>query len=146
MFSETWAWAGVYVRSDKNTGVNWATISVEVGNLVEDGRFWLHNETYSVDEAILRLHHRLIKIHPFPNGNGRHARLWGDMLLKQRGRPVLEWRTKDPAQTGAARQAYIQGLRAADEGEYGPLINLFLADRPDPIEHSMSNPPQLFDR
>lgn len=129
MFSDTWTWAGTYRRSNKNLGVDWPTIAVEVRNLVRDGQFGLQNETFSTDEAILRLHHRLMQIHPFPNGNGRHARLWGDMLLRQHGRSRFEWKSKDLDQAGAARQAYIGGLQAADNGDYDPLIKLFLEGR-----------------
>ncbi|MFV1988207.1 MAG: mobile mystery protein B [Gemmatimonadota bacterium] len=129
MFDDTWAWAGTYRRSNRNLGVDWPTIALEVKNLVGDGKFWLQNEAFSTDEAILRLHHRLVQIHPFPNGNGRHARLWADMLLTQNGRPTFEWRPGDLDQAGAAREAYIAGLQAADGGDYGPLIELFLEGR-----------------
>jgi len=129
MFGDTWVWAGTYRRSNKNIGVDWPTIAVEVRNLTADGQCWLQNEAFSTDEAILRLHHRLVQIHPFPNGNGRHARLWADMLLRQHGRPRFAWRSSDLDQAGAARQAYIAGLQAADGGDYGPLIKLFLEHR-----------------
>ena len=129
MFAETWGWAGQYRRSDKNIGVHWATIPAEVRNLVDDGRFWLDHGVYAIDEAALRLHHRLVKTHPFPNGNGRHARLWCDTLLHQNGRPEFRWSTGDLDQAGDDRLAYIRALRAADDHNYEPLFRLYLKDR-----------------
>lgn len=129
MFDRTWTWAGRYRTSDKNLGVDWRLVPSEVRKLVDDGRFWLENGTYSIDEAALRLHHRLVLIHPFPDENGRHARLWCDMLLEQNGRPVFTWKNRELGETGLARRAYIVALRAADEGDYAPLLTLILQGR-----------------
>ncbi len=131
MFDRTWEWAGQYRRSNKNLGVDWPQVPVAVRNLVEDGRFWMSNETYPVDEIALRLHHRLVWIHPFPNGNGRHARLWTDMLLRRHGRPGFEWKNAELDSAGEAREAYIRPLRAADDGDFGPLEKLLLGGRPE---------------
>lgn len=130
MFDRTWEWAGQYRRSNKNLGVDWPGIPVAVRNLVEDGRFWFSHETYPVDEIAMRLHHRLVWIHPFPNGNGRHGRLWTDMLLRQHGRPGFEWKNAELDRVGEAREAYIRALRAADGGDFEPLEALLLGDRP----------------
>lgn len=129
MFDKTWKWAGKYRTSEKNIGVPWPSVSTEVRKLVDDGRFWIENEVYSIDETALRLHHRLVFIHPFPNGNGRHARLWGDMILQQNGRPPFKWRSPDLDQASEARRAYIDALRRADMGNYDPLIALILRER-----------------
>lgn len=126
MFDESWAWAGHYRKSDKNIGVHWPTISVEVRNLIDDGAYWLDHEVYPKDEAALRLHHRLVKIHPFPNGNGRHARLWCDTLLRQHDRPEFVWSTSDLNQSGEDRMTYIRALRAADKNDYERLFRLYL--------------------
>jgi Fic-DOC domain mobile mystery protein B len=132
MFDQTWAWAGRYRTSDKNMGVYWATIPEEVRNFVGDARYWFERQVYPIDEAALRLHHRLVKIHPFPNGNGRHARLWCDMLLKQNGRPPFEWKNQQLDERGDARRAYIDALQAADRGNYNPLFDLILKGRSSP--------------
>jgi Fic-DOC domain mobile mystery protein B len=76
MFDETWAWAGRYRTSDKNIGVNWPTISTEVRKLLDDGQYWLDHGTYAIDEAAARLHHRLVKVHPFPNGTLASGATW----------------------------------------------------------------------
>lgn len=129
MFDRTWAWAGRYRTSNKNIGVDWHRVQSEIRKLVDDGGFWLENGTYPIDEAALRLHHRLVLVHPFPDGNGRHARLWCDMLLEQNGRPVFTWKNRELGEPGEARRAYIEALRAADSGDYAPLLTLILEDR-----------------
>ena len=129
MFDETWEWAGQYRRTDKNLGVPWPQIPADVRNVIDDGRYWVEHRTFPIDEAAIRLHHRLVAIHPFPNGNGRHARLWCDLLLRQNGRPPISWRSKALDEEGDARRAYIQGLRRADQGDITGLAELFLSDR-----------------
>ena len=129
MFSETWGWAGRYRTSDKTIGIHWPQIPVAVRNFVEDGRLWLREEVFPPDEAAIRLHHRLVQIHPFPNGNGRHARLWCDMLLSQVGRPAIDWGGAKLDTAGEQRKAYIRALWSADEGDLQPLLSLFLQGR-----------------
>jgi Fic-DOC domain mobile mystery protein B len=130
MFDRTWKWAGRYRLSDKNIGVHWAQIPVRIRDFVEDGRLWIREGVHPPDEAALRLHHRLVWVHPFPNGNGRHARLWCDLLTRRMGRPPFPWRSRELDAAGAARAAYIAALRAADGGDFGPLFELLLVDRP----------------
>ena len=129
MFDRTWEWAGRYRTSDKHIGVFWAEIGVEIRKFVDDGAYGLEHEVSSVDEAAARLHHRLVLIHPFPNGNGRHARLWCDLLLRQNGRPMFSWRSEDLDRAGESRRRYIEALRRADGGDFGPLLDLLLRNR-----------------
>ncbi len=131
MFDQTWTWAGTYRRSDKNIGVPWHQVPVGVRNLVKDGRYWIKHRAYPLDEAALRLHHRLVMVHLFPNGNGRHARLWCDTLLKKHGRPPFAWKNRELNNIRDARTAYISALRAADTHHLEPLFDLFLKDRPN---------------
>lgn len=128
MFRRIWAWAGDYRQVDTNIGVPWHAIPVALENFVQDGRYWIEHEVFPLDEAAARLHHRLVKVHPFPNGNGRHARLWADLLLRQNGRDPLPWgRSLDS--DGDERQAYIGALRAADNEDYESLLGLLLRGR-----------------
>src|SRR3546814_6688457 len=83
MFGEVWAWAGSYRRTARNIGVDAYRIPAEVAQLLDDVRYWVEHHTYDPDEAAVRLHHRLVSIHPFPNGNGRHARRMADLLIQQ---------------------------------------------------------------
>ncbi|MCK5447161.1 MAG: mobile mystery protein B [Gemmatimonadetes bacterium] len=129
MFDRTWGWAGLYRRSDKNIGVHWQTIPVEVRKFVDDGAYWIRERVFELDEAAVRLHHRLVQIHPFPDGNGRHARLWCDLLLGENSRKLIAWENDRLGTEGEARSAYIGALRAADEGDFGPLRELLLAGR-----------------
>lgn len=129
MFDKTWKWAGKYRRSEKNIGVDWIEIAAEVRNLVDDGRFWFKNDTFPTDVAALRLHHRLVKIHPFVNGNGRHGRLWCDCILRQFGRAPFVWKNAELDRSGSARLTYIQALRDADDNDYGRLMGLLLTNR-----------------
>ncbi len=129
MFDRTWEWAGKYRRSDKNIGVYWAEIGVEIRKFVDDGVYWLAHQVSSVDEAAARLHHRLVLIHPFPDGNGRHARLWCDLLLKQNGRAMFSWGSEDLDRAGERRRRYIDALRCADGGDLQPLLVLLLRNR-----------------
>lgn len=129
MFDKTWEWAGTYRTTDKNIGVHWPELSTELRKFVEDGRYWFENQTFPVDEAAARLHHRLVLIHPFPNGNGRHARVWCDLLMRQHGHPLFEWKAGDLDLPGEAREAYIGALKSADSGDFDPLFQLLLRDR-----------------
>jgi Fic-DOC domain mobile mystery protein B len=122
MFGDVWSWAGQIRRSEKNIGVGRHTIRIEVRNLIEDARLWREQRVYSVDEIAVRFHHRLVAIHPFPNGNGRHARLMADLLAIQAGRPAFSWGGGRLTSTSELRTAYINSLRRADQGDIAPLL------------------------
>ena len=124
MFDQTWAWAGAYRRSHKNIGVPWEQVSVEVHKLLRDADVWLTQSVYSVQESAIRLHHRMVVIHPFVNGNGRHARLLADVLLYNHDLPRIKWRGSELDTPGEARANYLQALRAADQGNYALLLSL----------------------
>ena len=72
-------------RQDKNIGADWRAIPVRLRDLTDDAKFWIENKTYALDEAAARFHHRLVSIHAFANGNGRHARLMADAVLRANG-------------------------------------------------------------
>lgn len=91
MFGSTWAWAVSFRRTNKNLGVDRALISTQLKMLLDDCRYWIKNETYGPDEIALRFKHRLVAIHCFANGNGRHSRLMADVLIESLGYPVFTW-------------------------------------------------------
>ena len=122
MFGETWRWAGEFRKSDKNIGVDWLKIGVELRQLLDDVRYQIDHATYPPDEIAVRFHHRLVSIHPFPNGNGRHARLMADLLAEQLGRPRFTWGSSSLADASETRRNYIAALQAADARDYAPLI------------------------
>jgi len=122
MFDRTWRWAGQLRLTERNIGVDPRMIGVEMRNLCDDAVFWLRNGTYDLDEAVARIHHRLVAIHPFPNGNGRHARMIADAVLFREGRPRFTWGSANLVETGDVRRRYIMALRAADGHDIRPLL------------------------
>jgi len=123
MFDETWKWAGQYRRSNKNLGRDWWLIPEEVKKACEDLRYWRDHQIYDPAETAVRFHHRLAVIHPFPNGNGRHARLAADLLIQTAGAKTLSWGQTKLTKPGDQRNSYISALREADEGNFAPLIS-----------------------
>jgi Fic-DOC domain mobile mystery protein B len=123
MFGRVWKWAGQHRHTGKNIGVDAYRLPVELRQLLDDVRFWISNETYQPDEIAARFHHKLVWIHIFPNGNGRHARLATDLLLTALGQPRFTWGRKNLVDANETRQAYVDALRAADQHDYGPLLS-----------------------
>lgn len=122
MFGAVWEWAGQVRKTDKNIGLDKFHVRPEVRKLVEDAHYWRENEVYSPDEMAVRFHHRLVSIHPFPNGNGRHARMAADLLVQQAGRPPFSWGGGALTNTSDLRSSYISALQSADKGDLGPLL------------------------
>lgn len=123
MFGDVWRWAGKYRTSNKNIGVFWELIPEEIGTFLGNARFWVEERSIPDDEIGARFHHRLVSIHPFSNGNGRHGRLMTDLLLVR----ILEkerfsWGGSDLSQEGDARTRYIAALLEADNMNFEPLI------------------------
>jgi Fic-DOC domain mobile mystery protein B len=121
MFSDTWLWAGRFRKSDKNIGCDWTKIAVKLNQLLGNTAYWMENNAYADEEIALRFHHRLVWLHLFPNGNGRHSRLMTDCLLRQRGLEPFVWGRGNLIAASEVRKRYIQALRAADTGDYAPL-------------------------
>ncbi len=122
MFKDIWRWAGEFRTTPRNIGVDAYRIATEVHNLVGDVIYWIDHETYPADEIAVRFHHRLVSIHAFPNGNGRHARLAADLLMVQLGQPRFSWGGGDLVEAAGLRSQYIQALRAADEHDVTQLL------------------------
>jgi Fic-DOC domain mobile mystery protein B len=124
MFDETWTWAGQYRITEKNLGVKVWQIQEEVPKLCADVRYWIAQGTYPPDEIAVRFHYKLVWIHPFPNGNGRHARLMADLLAKKvLGRPPFSWGGGPLEKAGDMRRKYLDALHKADHHEFGPLLS-----------------------
>jgi Fic-DOC domain mobile mystery protein B len=123
MFGTVWKWAGKFRLSDKNIGGPWHQVPIELKNLCDDVTVWIETKQMSPDEMAARLHHRLVSIHPFSNGNGRHARLMADLLLENVfNQPRFTWGSKNLVNASDARSTYISALRAADRFDIQPLI------------------------
>jgi Fic-DOC domain mobile mystery protein B len=122
MFSHTWKWAGQYRQSNKNLGVTWQNIPEEMKKACDDFVYWKEHKTFSPTEIAVRFHHRLVSIHPFPNGNGRHARLVSDIFLREMNEKPLTWGSGDFFQKTPDRDAYIKALQKADAKDFTDLI------------------------
>lgn len=122
MFGRTWKWAGTYRGTEKNIGIAPPGIAVEVRKLLEDTRAQVAAKVAPLDEIAARFHHRLVWIHPFPNGNGRHARLLTNLLLESNDAKPFSWGRDDLEHAGEARARYLAALRAADARDFAPLI------------------------
>lgn len=123
MFGSTWRWAGTFRTTGKNIGVDAAQVSIQLRELLENTRYWIEHQTFTLDEIASRFHHRLVVIHPFPNGNGRHARLMTDVLLLRNGAAAFSWGGANLEASGDARDRYLTALRAADAGDYALLLD-----------------------
>ncbi|GHU06751.1 cell division protein Fic [Betaproteobacteria bacterium] len=122
MLGKTWKWAGQFRQSDKNIGVDWQQIPVHLRNLLEDVKVQIEFQSYPSDEIVLRFHHRLVWIHLFANGNGRHARLAADLLAQKLGRPAFTWGGQSLVEVNDRRKIYLAALRAADAHVYDDLL------------------------
>lgn len=123
MFSEVWRWAGNYRTTERNIGVDPSEIRPAMRLLMDDARYWVEHETYPRDELAVRFHHRLVSIHPFPNGNGRISRLMADLIVVRLGGARFTW-GQATLLRGETRSRYIAALKAADEHDLTPLITV----------------------
>ena len=122
MLGDVWRWAGKFRTSERNIGIDYWQIPIALRQLLDDTKAWIEYKTYPHDEIAVRFHHRLVQIHPFPNGNGRHSRFIADLLAIQLGRERFSWGRERLRDAGAARERYIEALRAADDHDISPLL------------------------
>ena len=122
MFGQMWAWAGTFRETEKNIGIAPHRIRQEIATLFDDVRYWVSDSTFCPDEICVRLHHRLVYVHSFPNGNGRHARLMADLLGGQLGIDVFTWDSASLQEVSELRRSYIAAIQAADAHDYDPLL------------------------
>ena len=125
MFCDVWEYAGKFRQEDLNIGCKWQNIQTELFKLEGDIVYWIENETYELLELSVRIHFEAVRIHPFPNGNGRWSRLLGNIFLKQNDHPLVKW----PEETigfekSIARDAYLSAVKQADTGDFTELIAL----------------------
>jgi Fic-DOC domain mobile mystery protein B len=122
MFGQVWRWAGRFRTTERNIGVPAYRIGVDLAQLLDDARYWIDHRAYPPDEIAARFHHRLVQIHCFPNGNGRHARLAADALLAALERPRFSWGRNSLVSATETRRSYVAALRAADAHDFAPLM------------------------
>ncbi len=123
MYADVWAWAGEFRKTNKNLGVDKWKIPSELKCLLDDAKYWHENNTYSSDEIAVRFKHRMVSIHCFPNGNGRHSRLMADITIEKiYKQPVFSWGAANLSHQGDARAAYLKAVKTADKGDYSLLL------------------------
>lgn len=123
MYSNVWAWAGDFRKTNKNIGVDRWRIAVDLKSLIEDARFWIDNEVFSPDEIAVRFKHRVVSIYCFSNGNGRHSRLMADIIIEKIfSGNVFTWGAGNLSNESENRKTYLHSLKAADSGNYELLL------------------------
>ncbi len=122
IFGEVWKWAGTYRQGELNIGIAPHLVTAEMPALLNNARYWVDHETYSLDEIAARLHHRLTQIHGFPNGNGRHARMMADLVIERLGGQAFTWGGGGLGDVGTLRNDYVAALQAADNHDIEPLL------------------------
>jgi Fic-DOC domain mobile mystery protein B len=124
LFGQVWKWAGVFRKTEKNIGVGPIQIAIQLRQLLDDARYWIEHETYPPIELAARFHHKLVSIHLFPNGNGRHARIMADaILIKLMDAPAIDWAGGYKLEAmNERRDQYIVALKAADKHDFSRLL------------------------
>jgi len=120
MYSEVWKWAGQFRRTEKNIGVDPVRIATDLRQLLDDARFWVEHATYPPDEIAIRVKHRIVCIHCFANGNGRHSRLIADLIVSSLGQALFTWGAY--SEMPDVRERYFEALRKADRGDITVLL------------------------
>ena len=124
MFGKTWKWAGTYRKTEKTIGVPVVQLNNAIAAFLGDAGYWVKEKAFEPDEIAVRFHHRLVRIHPFPNGNGRHSRLLADVLVVQLGRHRFPWGRANLQSADAVRDRYISAIKKADAGDINPLLEV----------------------
>jgi Fic-DOC domain mobile mystery protein B len=123
MYDDVWKWAGEFRKTEKNIGIPWVQIGIELKKLLEDTRFWIKNKTFQPEEIAVRFKHRIVSIHCFPNGNGRHSRMIADIIMESIfGIEIFSWHQSNMVKADEIRNKYIKALREADKGNFKQLI------------------------
>ena len=122
MLNDVRKWAGKYRKTERTIGIDWWLIQTELRRLLDDAKAWIEYKSYPPDELAVRFQHRLVVIHPFPNGNGRHARLMADLLIMRLSGARFTWGSASLRAAGETRPRYIDALKAADKHDLGPLL------------------------
>ena len=122
MFNRVWRWAGEYRTTERNLGVPVFRIQPDLRQTIGDGQYWIGHQAYAPDELAVRFHHRLVSVHPFPNGNGRWSRLAADLLIVGQGDLRFTWGRANLRAASDVRREYIDALRAADLHDLTPLV------------------------
>lgn len=124
MYGDVWSWAGDFRKTNKNLGVDKWQISTELKALLDDASYWHEHSIYTPDEIAVRFKHRIVSIHCFPNGNGRHSRLLADIIIdKIYRKSVFSWGAYNSSTGYDTRAQYLKAVKIADHGDYRTLLD-----------------------
>ena len=124
MYGDVWKWAGEFRKSNKSIGIEWIQVGIELKNLLDDTKYWIDNNTFPPEEISIRFKHRIVAIHCFPNGNGRHSRMMADIIMEFIFRKdIFPWHQSNMVKADDTRNKYISALIKADYGDITDLIN-----------------------
>lgn len=123
LFCDVWKWAGKFRTVEVNISSYRAfDVAPQLLNFFEDVKLWIPSGKMSWDEISAEMHHRLVSIHPFPNGNGRTTRIFTEYVERRNNRPVTSWKASLVDDPKKRRASYIFALKAADKGDFTFLI------------------------
>ncbi|MCF6180497.1 mobile mystery protein B [Lutibacter sp.] len=123
MYGDVWKWAGEFRTSEKNIGVKSYLIATQLKQLLDDASFWVKNNTYNAEELAIRFKHRLVSIHCFANGNGRHSRLMADLIMEKiYHKNFFSWGGTNLVKATKTRENYIKAIKKADKQDISQLI------------------------
>lgn len=123
MYGDVWKWAGDFRHTNKNIGVGHHEVPVQLRSLLDDAMYWYENHTFVPDELAIRFKHRLVSIHCFANGNGRHSRLMADLVVEKLYKTApFTWGAASLQKATDARANYMVALKAADAGAIEMLV------------------------
>ena len=127
MYGDVWKWAGEFRKSEKKIGIKWTQIGIKLKILIDDSKYWIENKTYPPEEIAIRFKHRIVQIHCFPNGNGRHSRMMADIIVESIfGKEIFTWNKSNMVKADETREKYITTLKEADNSNIEPLIEFAL--------------------
>ncbi len=123
LFGDVWKWAGKFRTAEVNISKYRSyDVGPQLKNFFEDAKLWIQLGKMSWDEISAEMHHRLVTIHPFPNGNGRTTRIYTEYVQKRNNQPVTSWMASLGKNPQLRRDHYIKALRNADKGDFDLLI------------------------
>lgn len=124
MFYDVWEWAGTVRKTELSLGVDKNQIFVQLRCLCDDIKYWENNKTFDIYEIAARIHYNAVRIHPFPNGNGRWSRMLSNIYLVQNGLNPVKWQENELAKDNPIRTYYIDCIKKADKGDFSDFIEL----------------------
>jgi Fic-DOC domain mobile mystery protein B len=123
MYGRVWKWAGEYRKTNKNIGVDKLEIPIALRSLIDDAKYWHQYNVYEPDEFAIRFKYKLVSIHCFPNGNGRHSRMMADIIIEKIYQlPVFSWGGTRLSEDTDIRAEYLKAIRKADKGDFELLL------------------------